>query len=115
MICSVTTKRTTGGWLANDEKGRAEPIVFPVHLDLLPGLLAAKVYFHDVDSPAGPVPCWTYVSDGLLGPGKEEFVFTLRRQKDQQSGDFPQDPVFFFTEHLSAGGARTASGCRGRD
>ena len=63
MICSVTTKRSTGGWLANDEKGRAEPIVFPVHLDLLPGLLAAKVYFHDVDSPAGPIPCWTYVSD----------------------------------------------------
>jgi hypothetical protein len=73
---------------------------FPVQLVLVPGELRARVYAHDAGSTEHPVPCWTYVSDGLRAHGQDELVFTLRRDAGEEAVEFPHDPFRLFVQVL---------------
>jgi hypothetical protein len=45
------------------------------------GAVMAQLYAHEVPAQAGaPVPCWSYVSEGLRAHDQPEVVLTLRRQ-----------------------------------
>jgi hypothetical protein len=75
----------------------ATPTVsFPVTVEVVEEKLRATIYSHTIQSHKGPVPCWTYISDGLLAHGQKELVFTLRREKNEAESAFPQEPLMFF-------------------
>jgi hypothetical protein len=66
---------------------------FPVRIELVDGELAVRVYVHEVMSKAGPVPCWTYVSEGMLKHWQKEMIFTLARDPQIDPRAFPEDPM----------------------
>ncbi|MFL5329235.1 MAG: hypothetical protein ACJ8C4_10000 [Gemmataceae bacterium] len=66
----------------------------PSYVELVPEQLDLRVFRHSVETPDGPVACWSYVTDGLRRLGQKEIVFTLRRRPDDTDA-FPQDPVDF--------------------
>jgi hypothetical protein len=72
--------------------GAGEP-TWPVELEVVTGKLSARVYLHDIESQSGPIACWSYVSHGLAALEQAEIVFTLRRDPDEPSDGFPQDPL----------------------
>jgi hypothetical protein len=74
-----------------------ETSTFPVHVDLVPGQLAAQVYFHEIESSAGAIRCWSYITSGLLTHGQKELIFTLRCAPDEPNNTFPDDPLHLFS------------------
>jgi hypothetical protein len=73
--------------------GRAGEPTWPVEIEVVTGKLSARVYLHDIESQSGPIACWSYVSHGLAALRQPEIVFTLRRDPDEPSAGFPQDPL----------------------
>lgn len=53
-----------------------------VQLD--PGPLAVRIFSHVIKTMAGPLPCWTYVTDGLLALGHREISLTIKREPDEE-------------------------------
>jgi hypothetical protein len=70
------------------------------------------VYLHDIESESGPIACWSYVSHGLAALDQSEIVFTLRRDPDESSDGFPQDPLHLLATiyQLAADGQRVGPG-----
>ncbi|MBX7105166.1 MAG: hypothetical protein K1X57_13880 [Gemmataceae bacterium] len=68
----------------------------PTFVELVPEDLDVRVFRHAVDSTSGPVPCWSYVTDGLRRYGQKDIVFTLRRMPGEADGAFPRDPFDLF-------------------
>jgi hypothetical protein len=69
---------------------------FPITIEILPGELRARVYLHEVSATREPIPCWSYVSDGLRAHQHREVVFTLRRERGEADTAFPEDPLELF-------------------
>ncbi len=69
---------------------------FPFDVDLVPGVLRAHVFFHQIDTQAGPIRCWSYITDGLRSHGQRELIFTLRCEPGESAQDFPRDPFHLF-------------------
>src|SRR5262249_39486792 len=67
-------------------------------VELLPGRLVARVYHQDFGQPGQPLPCWTYVTDGLRTQGQPEVAFTLRRRHHEAPSAFPSDPLQWLTD-----------------
>ncbi len=91
--------RSRGGGADSSDGGSGGPIGgygFPQRIEIVEGKLYARVYAHDVGSLDGPVPCWTYVSEGLMRRGQQEILFTLARGTDVDVHDPPPDPIRFF-------------------
>lgn len=59
--------------------------------EIVPGALSVAVHTHTMTSPAGPVACWTYVSDGLWAHGQKEIVFTVERRSGEEDNAYPTD------------------------
>ena len=70
-------------------------VVFPVDVDLGSGL-CVHLYCHEIDTQAGKVTCWSYVTDGLTSKGQKELVFTLRGGPGEPADAFPRDPLDVF-------------------
>lgn len=68
----------------------------PTFLELVPEELDLRVFRHAIDTIDGPVPCWSYVSDGLRRFGQKEIVLTLRRRPGEPDDAFPRDPLDYF-------------------
>jgi hypothetical protein len=62
--------------------------------DLAGGALHARVVAHTVETPVESVPCWTYVTDGLLAVGQKELTLTVAREAGENSP--PPSPFGFF-------------------
>jgi hypothetical protein len=60
--------------------------------DLVPGRVVARVFAHQL-AARQPVACFSYVTDGLLGFGQRELVFTLVRDPDAQLQQAPHEPL----------------------
>ncbi len=86
----------------------APPLELPARIEIIPGKLAAHVHAHQLDTARGPVPCWTYVTEGLAecraeargeppaAPRHRELVFTLRREPGEPATAVPRAPLAFF-------------------
>ncbi len=74
-----------------------ETSTFPVHVDLVPGQLAAQVFFHEIESSTGTIRCWSYITSGLLTHAQKELIFTLRCAPDEPATTFPDDPLHLFS------------------
>jgi hypothetical protein len=81
-------------------------------VDVIAGELSVLVFVHDVPVGPGTVPCWSYVTNGLLRHGQQEIVFTLRRRPGETATDFPNDPLDFFgvVHGLAREGKRVTAG-----
>jgi hypothetical protein len=62
--------------------------------DLAGGALHARVVAHTVETPVESIPCWTYVTDGLLAVGQKELTLTVAREAGESSP--PSSPFEFF-------------------
>jgi len=84
----------------------------PVDVELIAGKLSARIYVHEIDARQGSIPCWSYVTDGLIGQQQAELVFTLRRDPGEPSDGFPPDPLQLFVAvyQLAEQGKRATSG-----
>jgi hypothetical protein len=77
---------------------------FPHSVEVIPGKLNVKIFFHDVTSEGEVIPCWSYVTDGFVAQRQKETIFTLRRDTDANPGDYPRGflelfaRLFQFTE-----------------
>jgi hypothetical protein len=65
---------------------------------VIPGELAAQVYWHTIPY-SQPVPCWTYVTQGLMAHRQKELVITLRRT-DATGDDKAPDFVLKLLKHI---------------
>lgn len=53
--------------------------------------MRTRVYSHDIPSRSGPVPCWTYVTEGLELLGQQEVALSVRRAPGETA--FPRAPI----------------------
>jgi Smad anchor for receptor activation-like, C-terminal len=81
----------------NTQKIEGKQISFPIQFDLIPEKLSARVYLNEINSRNGAVPCWTYITKGLMSHQQKELIFSLRRNPDEKMTDFPRAPLEFFT------------------
>jgi hypothetical protein len=81
-------------------------------IEIVEGALFADVYTHDIATQRGGIPCWSYVSDGLLAHQQAEIVFTLRRDPGEAEDGFPADPLHLLATiyQLAENGQRVTSG-----
>src|SRR5262252_1949570 len=79
---------------------------------IIPGALSVEIHIHRLDSVEGPVPCWTYVSQGLWPLGQKEIVFTVKRRSNEAEGAYPRDLLTFYriVHQLAAQGQRVDIG-----
>src|SRR5688572_7681786 len=63
---------------------------FP-HSVTVAGSVRVTVFAHEFPFRAGPVPCWSFVSDGLRAHGQAEIVLTLRRPRDKRDASILQN------------------------
>lgn len=85
---------------------------WPVRIEIIPGKLSVRVHRHEIETQGGPVPCWSYVTQGLTALQQTEIVFTLRSDPDEAADAFPQDPLRLFAaiHPLAEAGQRVTSG-----
>ena len=69
---------------------------FPQSVEAIPGKLRVKIFLHDLKYESEMIPCWSYLTDGLLAQHQKEIIFTLRREKGQKPEDYPREPLELF-------------------
>src|SRR5262245_37841132 len=90
----------------------AQPWSFPRRMSVVADSLAVTVFEHAVQSLAGTVSCWTFVTDGLIGFGQKELVLTIA----QAPGEHPEHiaaelgRLLAMIRQLAAGGRRVDVG-----
>jgi hypothetical protein len=80
-------------------------VPIPAYREPIPGQLAVRIYAHELRAGGKPVPCWSYVTDGLRALDHPEIVFTLRRRPGEEA--FPEGPLPFLASlarHAEEGG-----------
>jgi Smad anchor for receptor activation-like, C-terminal len=97
---------------STDDKPR-RPIV---EQEIVPGKLRVKVFAGTVPGKDGPLPVWTYATDGLRASGQKEFLLTILRRTDERPDQYPTDPfdIFAALYPLAAGGKLGGEGGHAR-
>ncbi|MCC6878146.1 MAG: hypothetical protein IT378_27785 [Sandaracinaceae bacterium] len=63
-----------------------------IELPVVPGVVV-RVFAHTLHPPAGPVACFTYVTQGLSRFGQREIALTLARRPEEGLDRAPQSPL----------------------
>jgi hypothetical protein len=67
----------------------SQPVsALPQTADILPGKLKVKIYLHQMQFGDQKIPCWTFVTDGLISQKQKEIRFTLQRGQLQKPEDY---------------------------
>ena len=86
------------GWLDRLQgKSRGGGGLFPLTLPLHGLPAGITIYSHTIETAAGPIDCWSYVTRGLEAFGHREIVVTLKRERGEASAEYPDDPLAFVT------------------
>jgi hypothetical protein len=75
--------------MASDRHRAPEAVQVGV-LNVAPGGVTLRVFAHTIDSSTGPLPCWTFVSDGLWSLGHKEVVLTVQRRPGEPEEAYPR-------------------------
>lgn len=70
---------------------------FPIKLGIGEGQLAVTIYLHEENSITGKIPCWSYLTEGLVNHNQKECLLTLRINTDEDPNKFPMQPLQFFS------------------
>lgn len=73
------------------DKHRAPQAVQVGVVNLAPGGVTLRVFAHTINTGTGPVPCWTFVSDGLWAMDHKEVVLTVQRRQGEPEEAYPRD------------------------
>ena len=85
----------------------AAPWSFPHRIEGLTDTLALTVFEHEITAREGAIPCWTFVSDGLLGQGQKELALTIARGRDEHPEGIAREVgSFMVAVHRMAGQGR---------
>ena len=82
--------------MAPQESNGAQVASFAKEITLLPDQLTVTVTYHDVETAAGPLRCWTYVTSGYWAAGHPELSFTLRVGAAEHPYGLPDAPLQLF-------------------
>jgi Domain of unknown function (DUF3480) len=64
---------------------------------LVSGELSVTVHVHFINGTEGPaIPCWSYVTEGLLRHRQREAILTVVRQSGEEPESYPSQPMEFF-------------------
>ncbi len=65
-----------------------------------------RVFLHEIVTHGEAIPCWSYVTEGLMAQKQKEIIFTLQRNKNQKPADYPHAFFDLFKEiyHLAEEG-----------
>ncbi len=86
---------------------RSEDLSFPAKIEIISGSLIATIFAHDLPTADTPLPCWTFVSDGLIAHGQKEMVLTVSRSADEDHREFGAEVLKFLrTVYLLAAQGR---------
>ena len=79
---------------------------FPQSVEIIPGKLRVKIFLHDIMNGDETIPCWSYVTDGLVAQHQKEIILTLRRENGQRPEDYPRSffELFAIILHLAEKG-----------
>jgi hypothetical protein len=50
--------------------------------ELVPGKVLGRLYRHEIETPVGQIPCWTYLTRGLPDVGQSEIRLTVQIHSD---------------------------------
>ena len=64
------------------------PLVVPLGAE--PGTIT--IYSHAIETAAGKIDCWSYVTHGLQTLGHREIIITLKRERDEPPEACPEEP-----------------------
>ena len=81
-------------WLKRWIGKRAEPEAgwsYPSGLEVIQGALSITVFEHEVETRESAIPCWTFVTDGLLAHRHKELVVTVARSLREHPGAVSQE------------------------
>jgi hypothetical protein len=69
---------------------------YPIKLELIPKRLIVSVYQLDLPGKGSQIPCWIFVTQGMVALKQREFVLVLRFAKDDDGKKFPKTPLPLF-------------------
>lgn len=78
-----TSLKSSENVIANSQPVSA----LPQTADILPGRLKVKIHLHQMQFGDQKIPCWTFVTDGLISQKQKEIRFTLLRSPRQKPED----------------------------
>ena len=85
----------------------AAPWSFPHRIERLTDTLTLTVFEHEITARERAIPCWTFVSDGLLGQGQKELALTIARGPDEHPEGIADEVGNFLVDvHRMAGQGR---------
>ena len=81
---------------ATDGQHTTPTNVFPQLIEVIPGRLKVRIFFHEINYENERFSCWSYLTDGLAAQEQKEIIFTLRRDPGQKPEDYPGQFLEFF-------------------
>ncbi|WP_455206465.1 TGF-beta receptor interacting domain-containing protein [Kaarinaea lacus] len=69
---------------------------YPIKLEVVPKRLIVNVYHHDLPGKGSQIPCWIFVTQGMVALKQREIVLVLRFTKDDDGKKFPKTPLPLF-------------------
>lgn len=86
----------------NDKKNNVIKIIsgskgqYPIKLGIIPNQLAISIHLQYITVGGKSVPCWSYVSEGLISLKRKEVTFTLQAGEGEDTNKFPTQPLQLF-------------------
>jgi hypothetical protein len=65
----------------------------PKTIELIPGKLKVRIFHHEIKYEDERIPCWSFVTDGMMAHKQKEMILTLRREPNQNLEDYPRQLV----------------------
>ncbi len=65
----------------------------PGTIELIPGKLKARIFYHDIECEKEKIPCWSFVTEGMTAHKQKEMILTLARAANQKIEDYPRQLV----------------------
>src|SRR5262245_16238831 len=97
-------------WLSrlfSKKTASSPPWTFPHRIEGLSDTLALTVFEHELATQERPIPCWTFVTDGLVGRGQKELALTIARGHGEHPEEIARAVSNFAVEvHRMAGQGR---------
>jgi hypothetical protein len=65
----------------------------PRTIELIPGKLKVRIFHHEIKYEEERIPCWSFVTDGMMAHKQKEMILTVRREPNQKLEDYPRQLV----------------------
>ncbi len=84
-------------WSYRTEETVNQEYDFPINAEMH-DRLSVKIHSHDLPLGNDSIPCWTYVTSGLMSAGQAEMILTIQRRPTETIHEFPEEVLLWFTQ-----------------